>query len=172
MMGFPSLLSWPYLKKVFTEFFPNSSHLRRKTAMKWYDERRSQQRNLCSFAYTCAQIAEQTIFARITDSTTPDQFMVAQQNLLALCQRLESQMDMFHYPAASGLHHCVQDIYTEAAFRLENLAIMQPPAPPAPKQQLLSREGAVIDLEKQVETSTEETNLGTDDSPFDDWDNQ
>lgn len=132
--------------------------------MKWYDERRSQQRNLCSFAYTFAQIAEQTIFARITDRTTPDQFMVAQQNLLALCQRLESQMDIFHYPAAIGLHHCIQDIYTDAAFRLENLAIMQEPAPSAPKQQLISSEGAVIDLEEHVKTSNEETYLGTDDT--------
>jgi hypothetical protein len=87
----------------------------------------SQQRNLCSFAYTFAQIAGQTIFARITDSTTPDQFMVAQQNLLALCQR---------------------------------------------QQQLISREGAVIDLEERAQTSSEETDVGTEDSPFDDWENQ
>jgi hypothetical protein len=131
--------------------------------MKWYDERRSQQRNLCSFAFTFAQIAEQSIFARITDRTTPDQFMVAQQNLLALCQRLESQMDIFHYPASTGMHHCVQDIYTDAAFRLENLAIMQEPAPPAPTQQLITSEGTVIDLEDRVQTSSKETDTGTED---------
>jgi hypothetical protein len=89
--------------------------------------------------------------------------MVAQQNLLALCQRLESQMDIFHYPASTSMHHCVQDIYTDAAFRLENLAIMQEPAPPAPKQQLISREGAVIDLEERVQTSRNETDAGSED---------
>jgi hypothetical protein len=98
--------------------------------------------------------------------------MAAQQNLLALCQRLESQMDMFHYPAATGMHHCVQDVYADAAFRLENFAIMQEPLQPAPTQQLISREGAVIDLEERIETSSEETDVGTDDSPFDNWNNQ
>jgi hypothetical protein len=44
---------------------------RSDTAMVWYDKRRSQQRNLCSFAFTYAQIVEQTIFARINDRTTP-----------------------------------------------------------------------------------------------------
>ena len=53
--------------------------------------------------------------------------MVAQQNLLALCQR---------------------------------------------QQQLISREGAVIDLEERAQTSSEETDVGTEDSPFDDWENQ
>jgi hypothetical protein len=140
--------------------------------MNRHDEQRSQHRNLCSVAYTFAQIADQSIFAFITNRTTPEQFQTAQQSLLQLCQRLESQMDIFHYPAATGMHSCVRDIYTDAAFRLKNLEIMQEPAPPPPTQQLISREGAVIDLEERVETSSEETDVGTDDSPFDDWNNQ
>jgi hypothetical protein len=140
--------------------------------MNRHDEQRSQHRNLCSVAYTFAQIADQSIFAFITNRTTPEQFQTAQQSLLQLCQRLESQMDIFHYPAATGMHSCVRDIYTDAAFRLKNLEIMQEPAPPPPTQQLLSREGAVIDLEERVEASSEETDVGTDDSPFDVWNNQ
>jgi hypothetical protein len=140
--------------------------------MNRHDEQRLQHRNLCSVAYTFAQIADQSIFAFITNRTTPEQFQTAQQSLLQLCQRLESQMDIFHYPAATGMHSCVRDIYTDAAFRLKNLEIMQEPAPPPPTQQLLSREGAVIDLEERVEASSEETDVGTDDSPFDVWNNQ
>jgi hypothetical protein len=135
--------------------------------MRWYDERRSQQRNLCSFAFTYAQIIEQTIFARITDRTTPQQFEAAQQSLLELCQRFESQMDWSHFPAPQGRHSCIRDVYTDAKFRLKNLLIMQPAAPPPPAQQLITREGIVIDLEEKIQTSTEETDLGTEDTPPD-----
>jgi hypothetical protein len=47
--------------------------------------------------------------------------------------------------------------------------LWQPAPPPAPTQQLITRDGIVKDLEKKIQTSTEETVLGTDDSPFDDW---
>jgi hypothetical protein len=53
---------------------------------------------------------------------------------------------------------------TYAAFRLKNLEIMQEPVPPPPAQQLITREGIVIDLEEQIRTSTEETFLGSDDT--------
>jgi hypothetical protein len=140
--------------------------------MQWYDEQRSQQRNLCSFAFTYAQIIEQTIFARITDRTTPEQFQLAQQNLTLLCRELAAKVDWNHYPSSSGpAHSCVRDVYADAAFRLKNLEIMQPPAP-APAQQLITPDAVVINAEESIETSTEETGLGTEDSPFDDWDNQ
>jgi hypothetical protein len=135
--------------------------------MRWYDERRSQQRNLCSFAFTYAQIIEQTIFSRITDRTTPQQFEAAQQSLLELCQRFESQMDWSHFPAPHGLHSCIRDVYTDAKFRLKNLMIMHQQAPSP--QRLITREGIVIDLEDKIQTSTEETDLGTEDIPPDNW---
>lgn len=134
--------------------------------MVWYDERRSQQRNLCSFAYTFAQIAEQSIFTRITDRTTPEQFEAALQTLDELCQRLERQMDWSHFPASHGMHSCIRDVYIDAEFRLKNLAIMQQ-APPPPSQQLISREGIVIDVEERFRTSTVETDIGTENTPPD-----
>jgi hypothetical protein len=74
-------------------------------------------------------------------------------------------MDWTHYPAATGTHSCVRDIYTDAAFRLKNLALMQPaPQPPPPAQQLITREDIVIDLEERIHTSAEDTYLGTDDN--------
>jgi hypothetical protein len=133
--------------------------------MQWYDKSRSQQRNLCSLAFTYAQIIEQTIFARITDRTTPQQFVAAQQSLLELCQRLESQMDWSHFPSSQGRHSCIRDVYTDAEFRLKHLAIMHQQA--LPPQRLITREGIVIDLEDKIQTSTEETDLGTEDIPPD-----
>jgi hypothetical protein len=114
-------------------------------------------------------IADQSIFSQITEQTTPQQFELALQSLKALSERLEAQVDLFHFPQAYGSpHSCVRDVFNDAEFRLKNLAIMhQKPEQPAPKQQLISREGAVIDLEEQVETSSEETDLGTDDTASD-----
>jgi hypothetical protein len=135
--------------------------------MAWYDETRSQQRNLCSFAFTFAQIAEQTVFARITDRMTLEQLAAAKQSFSALCQRLESQMDWSHYPASQGLHSCVRDVLTDAEFRLQNLAIMHQPAPEPATQQVVTVEGVVIDVEERVQTNTVETGLGIGETPPD-----
>jgi hypothetical protein len=121
---------------------------------------------LCSHARTFAHVADQSIFSKITDQTTPEQFEAAQYSLLNLCQRLEANLDMFHYPSAVGTHQCVRDVYTEAAYHLKHLAIMQPeplPAPP-PRQQVITIEGIVVDLEEELRTSREETYLGMDDT--------
>jgi hypothetical protein len=133
--------------------------------MAWDDSTRTQHRRLCSFAYTFAQIADQSIFGHITDRTTPEQVQAAQHSLLQLCQRLEAQMDMFHYPAATGMHSCVRDIYTDAAFRLKNLVLLQPAPPPqlAPRKQPLTPEEVVNNLEQALQTSPKETFLGRND---------
>jgi hypothetical protein len=138
----------------------------------YYDPRSSSSyQSLCSHARAFAQLADQSIFQKVTDQTTPEQFEAAQYSLLQLCQRLEANMDLFHYASVSGTHQCVRDVYTEAAYRLKHLAIMQPePLPePPPKQQLITLSGVVIDLEEEYRTSREETDLGTEDDPPDRW---
>jgi hypothetical protein len=121
----------------------------------------TQGKSLCAPARTFGQIAAQSIFAKITDRTTPEQFQAAQESLRALCLRFEAQLDLFHYPSGQGTHWCVRDVYTKAAYRLQNLAIMQPvPEPPAAKQQVITVEGVVIDIEENISTSTQETDLG------------
>jgi hypothetical protein len=131
-----------------------------------YNHYQPQFRQLCGHSRTFADIADKTIFARITDLTTPSQFEALQGQLLQLCLRLEATVDMFHYQQAYGPpHSCVRDLYTDAAARLTNLAILQQaPQPAPPKQQLITSEGAVIDLEERVQTSDEETDTGTEDS--------
>jgi hypothetical protein len=118
-------------------------------------------RSPCPHARTFIQIAEQTIFSKITEHTRPDQFSAAEEILLQLCQRLEAQVDMFHYPAATGNHWCVRDVYDHAVLALAGLAAMhQQAVPEPPRQQLITRTGVVIDLEDTIQTSTEETDLG------------
>jgi hypothetical protein len=96
----------------------------------------AQNKSLCAPARTFAQIAAQSIFAKITDR--------------------------FHYPSGRGMHACVRDVYTEAAYRLQNLSIMQPvPEAPAAKQQVITVEGVVVEIEEKLSTSTTETDLGT-----------
>ncbi len=118
-------------------------------------------RSTCPHARTFIQIAEQTIFSKITEHTRPDQFTTAEEILQQLCQRLEGQVDMFHYPAATGDHWCVRDVYEHAVLALAGLAAMhQQAVAQPPKQQLISRKGVVIDLEDTIQTSTDDTELG------------
>jgi hypothetical protein len=121
-------------------------------------------RQTCPHARTFIQIAEQTVFSKITAHTRPDQFSAAEEILQQLCQRLEAQVagNMFHYPAATGDHWCVRDVYDHAVLALAGLAAMhqQPPPPEPPRQQLISRKGVVIDLEDTIQTSTDDTELG------------
>jgi hypothetical protein len=123
-------------------------------------------RSTCPHARTFIQIAEQTIFNKITPATTPDQFTAAAEILRQLRDRLEAQVDMFHYPAASGDHWCVRDVYEHAVLALTGLTAMhQQEVAQPPKQQLISRSGVVIDLEDTIQTNATETELGNTDTP-------
>jgi hypothetical protein len=118
----------------------------------------------CPHGRTLMQIAEQTIFNKITPATTAEQYAAAEEILRQLRDRLEAQVDMFHYPAATGDHWCVRDVYDHAGLALTGLAAMhQQAVAPPPRQQLISKSGAVIDLEDAIQTSTAETDLGVDD---------
>jgi hypothetical protein len=122
----------------------------------------------CPHARTFIQISEQIIFNKITPSTTLDQFTAGEEILQQLCQRLEAQVDMFHYPAATGDHWCVRDVYDHAVLALKGVAAMhQQAVPEFPRQQLISKSGIVIDLEDAIQTSTEATDLGITEPPSD-----
>ena len=76
----------------------------------------------CHLAATFAQIFEQSILSRITETTTAtdEQYQYAQQSLILLCIELEAQADWRHYAAAGNLRHCcVRDTYTQAVFILK-----------------------------------------------------
>jgi hypothetical protein len=103
--------------------------------MTLYDPYQQQYRQLCPEARTLAEVGNQ-MFAKISDHPiTPEQLQQLQQSLKLLCRELEANLSLFHYGSSHGLPHtCVRDIYTEAAFRLNNVAILQP-APQPPEQQ-------------------------------------
>jgi hypothetical protein len=92
----------------------------------------------CPYAKELRAIAEETIFARVTATTTKDDFALAQRSLLSLYQDLSQRMqkDTFHFPSArTGRHRCLDAEYEETYHRLKNIALMHqapPPAPPAP----------------------------------------
>jgi hypothetical protein len=112
-------------------------------------------RPTCPHARTYMQFAEQTIFNKITPATTAEQYAAAEEILRQLRDRLEAQVDMFHYPAASGDHWCVRDVSDHAVLALKGLSAMhQQEVAPPPRQQLISREGIVIDLEDKIQTNT------------------
>jgi hypothetical protein len=125
-------------------------------------------RQPCPHARTFMQISEQTVFNNITEHTRSDQFSAAEQILGELRDRLEAQVmrePLFHYPAATGDHWCVRDVYDHAILALKGLAAMHQQAVPEPaKQQLISRKGVVIDLEDTIQTSTDDTELGIEDT--------
>ena len=116
----------------------------------------------CVFADTLYRTAKETIFCKLRMDTTPGQFAAAQESLRLLREELERDMPAMHYGALIGTHRCVKDLYREASARLRMLAVLQPaPQAPAPKQQLLTIEGVVVEIEEHFRTSATETDLGT-----------
>jgi hypothetical protein len=126
----------------------------------------------CLFADSFyAAVREDGIFRQLTPETTPAQFAAALEQLQVLRDELVQQVYPMHYGSLVGRHRCVDHLFREARARLGGMKITQPAPkpPPPPKQQLITRDGIVRDVEEKIQTSTEETEVGTDDSPFDNW---
>jgi hypothetical protein len=121
---------------------------------------------LCGQSRTYIQLIQSSIFAKITDQTTASQYAEAEQALVSLAERLEHQVDLFHYGALTGTHACVRDVYELASSFLTNLRIWQSeppkPEPPAPPQPPLAPDAVVNNLRKLAEERTHrrETYLG------------
>jgi hypothetical protein len=69
-----------------------------------------------------------------------------------------------HFASASGrLHRCVAEASLDSVFRLKNLSLLQPvPPPPPPERQSLPSEEVVNNLENALQSSAEDTYLGSD----------
>jgi hypothetical protein len=124
---------------------------------------------LCRESRMYAQLLQSSIFATITDRTTPAQYTVAEQSIRELCERHEARLGLFHYGALTGTHQCIPDVCELASAYLANLRIMQPeplppspPPPPASSPQPLSDEELMANLKAWVEESTRETFFGQD----------
>jgi hypothetical protein len=116
----------------------------------------------CALAATCAQIIDAGILNRVNEHTTQEQFQAAQRSIMQLRDAFAPQADWRHYAGIGG-HCCVTDICTQASFLVQGLAIThQQAVPEQPRQQLITREGIVSNVEAQLHTSTVETDVGTD----------
>ncbi len=133
--------------------------------MSAYDWQLSAGAPLCSFSDSFYRTVRETIFQQLTPETTKAQWQAAQESLTRLRDELARNIYPMHYGSLVGTHRCVNHVFREAQARLRGLEIMQPaPKPPPPKQQLITREGIVIDLEEKIQTNRAETRLGTDDT--------
>jgi hypothetical protein len=132
--------------------------------MTTYDWQLSAGAPLCVLSDSFYTTVRDTIFRQLTTKTTPEQFQAALESLTQLRDELVQSLYPMHYGSLVGRHRCVGYLYREAVARLRSLEIMQPvpKPPPPPKQQLISREGIVRDVEEKIHTSTEETDFGTD----------
>jgi hypothetical protein len=132
--------------------------------MSAYDWTLSAGAPLCTVADSFYRTVRETIFQQLTTETTAAQWQAAQESLTRL--RDESQQDIYpmHYGSLVGRHRCLDQVFREAVARLRGLQIMQPAPqpPPPPSQQVITREGIVRDVEEKIQTSTAETDLGSD----------
>jgi hypothetical protein len=83
----------------------------------------------CFFADLLYRTAQDTIFSKLTDATTPMQYEQAQSSLLQLKQELEKDMPPIHYAAQFGTHICLPDLFLEATIRLKNYSCCIPSNP-------------------------------------------
>jgi hypothetical protein len=110
----------------------------------------------CPYALELRAIAKETIFSRVTKTTSREDFTRAQQSLLSLYQALSQRMqrDTFHFPSPrTGRHRCLTAEYEETYHRLINLSLMRDPAPapPASQQPPLTPDDVVNNLRASAE---------------------
>jgi hypothetical protein len=119
----------------------------------------------CPYAKEFRSIAQETIFARVTATTTQEDFARFQQSMLSLYQSLTERMkkEIFHFPTArTGRHRCVRTEYEQAYHRLKNLALLNEKQPEAPREPLRTLEDVVRDLGDPFQPTPDEIPLGID----------
>jgi hypothetical protein len=139
----------------------------------WYDPDAAS-REECRYVREFRQMATDSILAHLNNATTtPEQYQVALECLLALKDELTGRIDDFHRSALYGRHRCLDQAYHSLRRQLLNALLLRPvPQPaaepePAPSQPLLTPEDVVAAVGDPVQPSADETYLGTADEPPD-----
>jgi hypothetical protein len=118
---------------------------------------------LCVYSDRLHRTVAETMFAHISEETTPAAFAQLQANLLRLREQLEKDMPAIHFAAQYGTHICVDDIFEEAKFRLQNLALLyQEVQPRPPEPEPLDPEEVFNNLGNDIEPEIDDTYLGMD----------
>jgi hypothetical protein len=120
---------------------------------------------ICFYADSFQRTAQDTVFSQLNDFTTPEQFEAVLSSLMLMKQELEKLMPPFHFAAQYGTHICLEEVFLEAANRLKFLAQLQAVPPVEPERERLTSEEIVNNLENSLQSSTEDTYLGSDNDP-------
>jgi hypothetical protein len=83
----------------------------------------------CRPAADFETLAQETVFARLPERLTTQDFEAALANLAALKDALTHQLGTFHAPGIGG-RRCVEASHRLAACKLRNLLLLQPPPQP------------------------------------------
>jgi hypothetical protein len=119
----------------------------------------------CPYAKEFRAIVRETIFARVTATSSREDFTLAQQSILSLYQDLSQRMqrETFHFPSArTGRHRCLAAEYEETYHRLKNIALLSEQQPAAPPEPLRTLEDVVRDLGDPFQPHPDVTPLGID----------
>jgi hypothetical protein len=118
----------------------------------------------CVVSDSFYRIVRETIFQHLTKETTAEQWQAAQESLTRLRDELQQAIRPMHYGSLVGGHRCLDHIFREAAARLRNLELMQPPPPdpPEPPPPRETLDAVVRDLRDKIQPNPQETTLGTD----------
>ena len=127
---------------------------------------------LCYFSDSLYRSAKDGIFSQISDYVSPQQLEAVQSLLLQMKQDIEKDMPAIHYAAQFGTHICLEDIFNEASNRLKFLALFQAVPSLEPERQRLTAEEVVNNLENTLQSTTEDTYLGTETNPPNNGSNQ
>lgn len=120
---------------------------------------------ICFYAGMLHRSSQDCVLSQLSDLTLPEQFEAVQSNLILMKQELEKLMPPFHFAAQYGTHICLEEVFLEASNRLKFLAQLQAIPSAAPERQRLTPEEVVNNLGSSLQTSTEDTYLGSDNDP-------
>jgi hypothetical protein len=112
---------------------------------------------LCLYADRFYRTARDTLFSRLSDTTSCEQIEQLQAILLQMKEDIEKDMPAVHYAAQFGSHVCVSDLFDEASLRLQGMVLLPPPESeesPVPDQAPLTYEELLILLQKLLPPDT------------------
>jgi hypothetical protein len=118
----------------------------------------------CTEAYRLQRIAKETIFANLTETTTPEQFEEAMASLERLKEEQLKNKKTFHFSALSGRHYCIAECFADLETALRNQWSLRPIpiiAPPL-REPLMTPAEVVEDAGELIQHRPDETVLGED----------
>jgi hypothetical protein len=143
--------------------------------MWWYDPDAAN-REECKYVREFRHLATEDILAHLTETTTtPEQYQMALDALLALKDELTGRIDAFHRSPLYGRHRCLDQEFSALRLKIIHTSLLKPvpqPAPepaPAPPQPHMTLEDVVRAFGGPVQPYDDATYLGTDEDEPDAW---